>query len=144
MTCTSDGRVDPYPNMVACLETPSLANSTWDYSPCLNCSHPLFLLQILTNTNTKAAYCDETKLTLPMLTFLQTHLTHSSHHFASSNIHYVPPALTRLPNPKANPPSTSFIKPTKQMATYVTTLDNFDAPFDAMQDAVLPFKNSSL
>ena len=29
-TCASDGRVNPYPNMVARLETPSLANSKWD------------------------------------------------------------------------------------------------------------------
>jgi hypothetical protein len=85
-----------------------------------------------------------TKFTLPMLTFLQTHLRHSFHPFASSNIHHVPPAPTRLPNPKANPPSLPFIKPTKQMATYVATPDNFDEPYDAIQNAVLPFKHSSL
>jgi hypothetical protein len=30
------------------------------------------------------------------------------------------------------------------MATFVTTPDDFDAPFDAMHNAVLPFKHSSL
>jgi hypothetical protein len=58
----SDGQVNPYPNMVACLKTPSLANSKWDYSPCLNCSHPSFSLQGLTNTNITAAYCVENKI----------------------------------------------------------------------------------
>ena len=64
-TCASDGRVNPYPNMVARLETPSLANSKWDYSPCLNCSNPSFSLQGLTNTNTTAAYCVENKILSP-------------------------------------------------------------------------------
>jgi hypothetical protein len=54
------------------------------------------------------------------------------------------PALTRSPNPKANLPTTPCVKPTKQMATYVATPDNFDAPFDAIQNAVLPFQHSSL
>jgi hypothetical protein len=54
-TCASDGRVNPYPNMVARLETPSLANSKWDYNQCLNCSNPSFSLQGLTNTNPTAA-----------------------------------------------------------------------------------------
>jgi hypothetical protein len=49
-----------------------------------------------------------------------------------------PPVLTRLPNPKANPPTITCIKPTKQMATHVATLDNFDAPFDAIQNAIYP------
>jgi hypothetical protein len=30
------------------------------------------------------------------------------------------------------------------MATYVATSNNFDTPLDAMQNAVLPFKHSSL
>jgi hypothetical protein len=30
------------------------------------------------------------------------------------------------------------------MATYVATPDDFDAPFDAIQNAVLPFQHSSL
>ncbi len=30
------------------------------------------------------------------------------------------------------------------MATYVATPDDFDAPFDALQNAVLPFQHSSL
>ena len=64
-TCASDGRVNPYPNMVARLETPSLANSKWDYSPCLNCSNPSFSLQGLTNTNTTAAYCVENQILSP-------------------------------------------------------------------------------
>jgi hypothetical protein len=64
-TCASDGRVNPYPYMVARLETPSLANSNWDYSPCLNCSHPSFSLQGLTNTNTTAPYCVENKILTP-------------------------------------------------------------------------------
>jgi hypothetical protein len=55
-TCMSDGQVNLYPVMVARLKTPSLANSNWDYSPCLNCSNPSFLLQGLTNTNLTAAY----------------------------------------------------------------------------------------
>ena len=61
-TCESDGRVIPYPNMVACLKTLSLANSKWDYSPRLNCSHPSFLLHGLSNTKTTAAYCVENKI----------------------------------------------------------------------------------
>jgi hypothetical protein len=44
----------------------------------------------------------------------------------------------------ANPPTIPFIKPTKQMATYVATPNNFDAPFDAMQNNPLPFKHSFL
>jgi hypothetical protein len=36
------------------------------------------------------------------------------------------------------------VKPTKQMATYVATPDDFDAPFDALHNAVLPFQHSSL
>jgi hypothetical protein len=73
MTCASDGRVNPYPNMVTRLETPSLANSKWDDSPCLNCSNPSFLLQGLTNTNTAAAYCVKKKI-----------LTSNAHFFANS------------------------------------------------------------
>jgi hypothetical protein len=30
------------------------------------------------------------------------------------------------------------------MTTYVATSDDFDAPFDAIQSAVLPFQHSSL
>jgi hypothetical protein len=82
-THASTGSVNPYPNMVARLKTPSLANSQWDYSPSLNCSHPSILLQGLTNTNPTAAYCDENKiLNSNAHFFLQTHLTHSSHLFA--------------------------------------------------------------
>jgi hypothetical protein len=55
-----------------------------------------------------------------------------------------PPALTHLPIPKANPPTTPCVKLTKQMATYVATPDDFDAPFDATQNAVLPFSHTSL
>ncbi len=55
-----------------------------------------------------------------------------------------PPALTCSPNPKANPPTTPCIKPTKQMATYVAPTDDFDAPFDAMQNTILPFARTSL
>jgi hypothetical protein len=133
--------------MVACLETPSLANSKWDYSPCLSCSNPSFLLQGLTNTNTTSAYCVENKiLTSKAHVFLQTHLTQASHPFVlhSSTLTVSLSALTRSPNSKANPPTTPCIKATKQMATYVATPDHFDAPFDAMQNAVLPFKHSSL
>jgi hypothetical protein len=79
-----------------------------------------------------------------MLTFsLQTHLTHLTL-FAFSNIHHVPLALTRSPNPKSNPPTTPCVKPTKQMATYVATPDDSDAPFDATQNAVMPFAHTSL
>ena len=53
-TCASDGQVNPYPKMLARLETPSLTNSIWDYSPCLNCSNPSFSLQGPTNTYTTA------------------------------------------------------------------------------------------
>jgi hypothetical protein len=55
-----------------------------------------------------------------------------------------PHALTRSPNPKANPPTTPCVKPTKQMATYVATPDDVDAPFDAMQNTILPFAHTSL
>ena len=136
-TCASDGRVNPYPNMVARLETPSLANSKWDYSPCLNCSNPSFSLQGLTNTNTTAAYCVENKILSPNAHFfLQTQLTQPSHPFLhSQSFTMSPPALTRSPNPKANPPTTPCVKPTKQMATYVATPDDFDAPFDALLPA---------
>ncbi len=64
-TCASDGQVNPYPNMVARLESPSLANSKSYYSPCLNCNNPSFSLQRLTNTNTTAAYCTENKILSP-------------------------------------------------------------------------------
>jgi hypothetical protein len=79
-----------------------------------------------------------------MLTFLQTHLTQLSHPLHSSTLTMFPPALTRLPNSKANPPPAHCTKPTKQMSTYVATPDNFDAPLDAMQNAVLPFAHTSL
>ena len=79
-TCASDGRVNPYPNMVARLGTPSLANSKWDYSPCLNCSHPCFLLQGLTNTNPTVAYCVENKILSSNADLvLQNYLTQTSH-----------------------------------------------------------------
>ncbi len=55
-----------------------------------------------------------------------------------------PPELTRSPKVKANPPSAHCIKPTKQMANYVAAADDFVAPFDAMQNAVLPFAHTSL
>jgi hypothetical protein len=67
MTCASVGQVNPYPNMVARLETPSLANSKWDYSQCLNCFR-------LTNTNTTAAYCVENKILTSNAHFFKTHL----------------------------------------------------------------------
>ena len=55
-----------------------------------------------------------------------------------------PPALTSLTKPKANPLTTPCVKPTKQMATYVATPDNFDTPFDAVQNTILPFAHTSL
>jgi hypothetical protein len=72
-----------------------------------------------------------------MLTFLKLTCHNCLTRFAFLNSHHVPPALTRLPNYKANPPSTHCTKPTNQMATYVTTPDNVEAPFDAMHNAVL-------
>jgi hypothetical protein len=81
MNSASDGRVYPYPNMVACLETPSLANSKWDYSLCLNCSNHSFLLQGLTNTSITTAYSVENKILTSNFFFLQTYLTQSSHPF---------------------------------------------------------------
>ena len=116
--------------MVARLETPSPANSKWDYSPCLNCSIPSFLLLLCGEQNSQS------KCSL----FLQTQLTQASHpllHFQSSTM--FPHALTRSPNPKANPPTTPCVKPTKQMATYVATPGDFAAPFDPVKNAVLLF-----
>jgi hypothetical protein len=101
------------------------------------------LLQGLTNTNPTAAYCEENKILSSNAFFANSPDTLVSF-FAFSNTHHAPPAPTRPPNPKANPPTTTCIKPTTQMATYVATPDDFDAPFDALQNAVLPFQHSSL
>ncbi|KAI2497833.1 hypothetical protein MHU86_16667 [Fragilaria crotonensis] len=52
----------------------------------------------------------------------------------------VNPALTRLPPTEANCPPTHCVKPTKHMANYV---GDTTAPFDALKNAVLPFKKHS-
>jgi hypothetical protein len=49
----------------------------------------------------------------------------------------------RSPNPKANPPTTPCDKPTTD-GDHVATPDDFNAPFDAIQNAVLPVQHSSL
>ena len=55
-THASTGSVNPYPNMVARPETPSLAYSNWVHSPHSNCSSKTFLLKNSLNTITTAAY----------------------------------------------------------------------------------------
>jgi hypothetical protein len=104
-----------------------------------------FFLQGLTNSNTTAAYCVENKILTSNAHFLANSPdTTISPFLQSQTFTMFPPALTRLPFPKVSPLFTPCIKPTKQMATYIATPDNFNAPFDAMQNAGLPFKHSSL
>jgi hypothetical protein len=55
----------------------------------------------------------------------------------------VNPALTHLPPTEANCPPTHCVKTTKHMANYVAADGNIAAPFDALKNAVLPFKKHS-
>ncbi|KAI2506202.1 hypothetical protein MHU86_8237 [Fragilaria crotonensis] len=55
----------------------------------------------------------------------------------------VNPALTHLPPTEANCPPTHCVKPTKHMANYVAADGDITAPFDALKNAVLPFKKHS-
>ncbi|KAI2493229.1 hypothetical protein MHU86_21303 [Fragilaria crotonensis] len=55
----------------------------------------------------------------------------------------VNPALTHLPPTEANCPPTHCVKPTTHMANYVAANGDFTAPFDALKNAVLPFKKHS-
>jgi hypothetical protein len=146
MTCTSDRWVNQYPNMVARLETSSLANSKWDYSPCLNCSNPSFLLQGFTITNTTAAYCMENIILLTSNAHFFGKLTWHSHLtiFAFSLLPFfttaqLPTSIMNLPKWVApihftRPPTTLTTMPRTSFKTISPTGFRNSTPDKDIQD----------
>ena len=155
-TCASTGSVNPNPIMVArqasilagrrvpSPETPTTFNLNLVPSTDLNCSNLCsFPFQPSLNTSSTCSYCLRIEILIPCAHFFLQNLSNPTHPSSSNfaTLTMVNPALTRLPPTEANYPPAHCVKPMKHMAIYVAADGDIAAPFDALKNAALPFKN---